>query len=456
MNSTRRQALASLAALMLAPARAALARQAQIVTGTRTGASSVRLAVPPFASGVGIASDVATAFNETLWADLQFSGVITLVNRTFYPLGSFGDPFDITPAEWTDPVVAAQFLAFGNLGNEGGRLAIEARLWDLETRIEDRETEGLRFGGQPTTQDARAIAHQLADRIILLLGGGIRGVSQTKIAFASDRNHSGGGAVTKEIFVMDYDGQNQYQLTTLHSLALTPAWSPDGERIGFTSWGRGTTNVEIISPVDRRGFPFPDFEGTTTTPVWSPDGDQIAFASSHERVRNTPDMELFVASSDGRNVRRLTNFKGVDISPTWNPPGDQIAFSSDRSRSAQIYIIDARGGNERQIVSGGGTAVNPAWSPDGQTIAFAWQQRGERRFELFLHDLASGRNVQLTQNAGDNERPTWSPDGRHIAFQSNRRGGTQIYSMLADGTSVRRLTSNGKNEGPAWSGYMGQ
>ncbi len=455
MMSTRRQALASMAALMLAPARAALAAQAQIVTGTRTGAASVRLAVPEFPRGSGIPGDVAAAFNDTLWADLEFAGVITLVSRSLYPLGRFGDPFDITPAEWTDPAVRAQFLAFGNLGIDSGGIALEARLWDLETRIEDRETDGLRYRGLLTSQSARDIAHRYADRIIRLLGGGIRGVSQTKIAFVSDRNHSGSGPVTKEIFVMDYDGQNPYQLTTLRSLALTPAWSPDGEQIGFTSWRRGIADVELISPIDRRGFFFPTFDATTTTPAWSPDGGRIAFASSHLRVRDTPDTELFVADKDGRNVRRLTNSRGIDMSPSWNPPGDQIAFSSDRGRSSQIYIIDASGGNVRQIVFGGGTAVNAAWAPNGQTIAFAWQQRG-RSFDIYLHDLAGGRNIQMTRSAGNNERPTWSADGRHIAFQSNRGGSTQIYSMLADGTNVQRLTSNGKNEGPAWSGYMGQ
>ena len=96
---------------------------------------------------------------------------------------------------------------------------------------------------------------------------------------------------------------------------------------------------------------------------------------------------------------------------------------------------------------------NPSWSPDGQAIAFAWQ-KSRSNFDIYLHDLATAKNIQLTQNAGDNERPTWAPDGKHIAFASNRSGTSHIYSMLADGTKLRRLTNNGKNEGPAWSGYI--
>ncbi|MCC6587414.1 MAG: PD40 domain-containing protein, partial [Bryobacterales bacterium] len=44
-----------------------------------------------------------------------------------------------------------------------------------------------------------------------------------------------------------------------------------------------------------------------------------------------------------------------------------------------------------------------------------------------------------------------APDGRHLAFSSNRSGSTQIWTMLADGTQVRRLTSQGRNENPVWS-----
>jgi TolB protein len=66
-------------------------------------------------------------------------------------------------------------------------------------------------------------------------------------------------------------------------------------------------------------------------------------------------------------------------------------------------------------------------------------------------DVASKQWVQLTHDGGRNDFPTWSPDGRHIAFQSSRTGKTQIWSMLADGSQVRQLTSGGENSQPNWS-----
>jgi TolB protein len=60
--------------------------------------------------------------------------------------------------------------------------------------------------------------------------------------------------------------------------------------------------------------------------------------------------------------------------------------------------------------------------------------------------------INLTPDSGSrNERPSWAPDGRHIVFESTRNGPRQIWSMLADGSQPRQLTTEGHNESPNWS-----
>jgi TolB protein len=66
-------------------------------------------------------------------------------------------------------------------------------------------------------------------------------------------------------------------------------------------------------------------------------------------------------------------------------------------------------------------------------------------------DIASRQLVELTKDAARNERPSWAPDGRHIVFESTRTGTRQIWSMLADGSQPRQLTTDGQNESPNWS-----
>lgn len=436
----------SLAALLFLLPVLTLVSQ-DIKTGTDVGMNVARIAVPEFQpAGTDTKTTQLTAiFNKTLWDDLDYSGVVTLVSRSFYPLGTFANPSDIKPEAWTAPSIAAEFVAFGSVRVNGGRISTDARLWDMKNP-QNREVAppSARYGSEDTEDGARMIAHQFADGIVELVGGGIKGIAATKIAFTSDR----GGA--KEVYVMDYDGNGQQPLTAYKSITLTPAWAPGAEKIAFTSFRRGVPDIEIISRIDRRTYTFPHVGGTTTTPAWSPDGEKIAFATS----RDGSDTEIYVSDWNGRNMRRLTVNKAVDISPIWNPrTGREIAFVSDRSGSAQIWMMDADGTNVRRIVEDGGSAVNPAWSPDGQRIAFAWQRTKTSYFDIYVHDLATGKNVQLT-NESNNEKPTWSPDGRHIAFESSRNGSTHIFTMLGNGQKVRQLTQTGKNQAPAWSGYI--
>ena len=431
--------------IAVALAVAAPKRAAQIRTGTNQGVIGVKIAVPEFQSA---SSDPKTAallaiFNKVLWDDLDYAGGLTLVSRSLYPLGKFAGPGDIKPEAWTAPAVDAQFIAFGSIQAGNGSMSVEARLWDLKA-TQNREAIGQRYKSDDTDEGARFIAHKFADAIVDLISGG-KGIAQTSIAYISERTPG-----VKELYTMDYDGSSAHALTAYKSTVLTPAWSPDGEKIAFTSYRRGIPDIEILSRSDNRPYTFERPGGTTTTPAWSPDGSKIAFATS----RDGSDMEIYVADWNGKNLRRLTVSKGVDISPVWNPrTGREIAFTSDRSGSPQIYIMDAEGTNVRRLIEEGGHAVNAAWSPDGQRIAFAWQ-KARSNFDIYIHDLTTGQNTQLTSDAGSNEKPTWAPDGRHIAFESSRTGTKQIFSMILDGTKIRQLTNAGNNTGPAWSGFF--
>ena len=431
-----------------------LPRQGQISTGTAVGANEVRLGLPEFLPRTGDAqlARLTGIFNTVLWDDLDYSGNITLVSRSFQPVGRFSAPTDIKVDDWTKAGVAAQYLVFGNARLADGKLKLESRLWDLGV-TQNRDVIAVDLGSGDLSETAvRATAHLFADMIIDKLFGGRIGIARTQIAYVATTGKDSKGRDAKEIYTIDYDGANPQPLTGYRSQSVTPAWSPDGDKIAFNTYRRNTSALEILSQLDRRPLPFPAFEGTNTTPAGSPDGGQLAFSSSKDG-----NMEIYVSDWNGRNPRRLTNSPKIDMSPAWNiKTGRQIAFMSDRSGSQQIYIMDTDGSNVEQLIREGGDAENPSWSPDGQNIAFAWQRTGTGKYDIYIHNLATGKNSQLTSNSGDNERPSWAPDGRHLVFASTRTGVSQIYAMLANGQKVRQLTRSGKNEGPAWSSFIGK
>jgi TolB protein len=303
---------------------------------------------------------------------------------------------------------------------------------------------GKQYREQATDANARLIAHRFADEIIFRLGGGVQGIAETKVYFVSHRS----GA--KEIWQMDYDGANQKQLTHLGSIALSPHASPDNSRVAFSGVTKDGWQILMYSLELNRLVTFPSFGGDNYSPAWSGDGQNLAFSSS--RTGNT---EIYTVSASGGNSKRLTENKAPDVSPTWNPKTNaQIAWVSGRTGLPQIYTMASDGTNVVRMTDQG-YAVSPSWSPNGQFLAFAWVRHygpgAPGASDIYVMDIASKQWAQLTHDGGRNDFPSWSPDGRHIVFQSNRTGKTQIWTMLADGSEVRQLTTQGENSQPNWS-----
>lgn len=415
-------------------------------TGTGIGVEKFRVAVPAFAARSPEVETVAGVFTSVLQSDLEMSGIVELVSPSFHPLEVPSQPSELKAEAWAAAPTQAHMVAYGNLSFARNQLLVSAWLSDVRSP-QAPPALAKRYRADLSEDQARQIAHQFADEIVARLSGGVPGIAQTRIAFVSGRSG------TKEIWVMDYDGFNQRQLTRCGFLCLTPRWSPDNSRLAYTAYERAAassqvprTSIQLYSMVMNRRMAFPYLGGTTTTPAWSPNGKELALSSSR-----TGDPEIYVANADGGHLRRLTYSPGVDISPAWNPrTGKQIAFISDRGGLPQVYLMDADGSNLQRLTNGEGYAVSPAWSPNGQMIAFAWQQ-GNSHFDIYAMDVATRQTVQLTRDSGRNEQPSWAPDGRHLVFQSTRGGRNQVWTMLADGSGVRQLTFEGSNTAPHWS-----
>jgi TolB protein len=242
---------------------------------------------------------------------------------------------------------------------------------------------------------------------------------------------------------MDHDGNNQRQITNYRSISTTPAVSPDGSRVAFTGYPRNQPDILIHSLETGRRLPFYNQNASmNATPNFAPSG-RILFSSTLAGGF----ANIYIADANGSNLQRITETRAVEVEPKANPKNpSEIVFTSGRGGMPQIYRMNVEGTGIVRLTTGEGEAVNPSWHPDGQHIAFAWTRGFEPgNYNIFVMDVATRQVVQLTHGAGRNENPTWAPDGRHIAFSSRRGRGTQIYTMLADGTQVKQVTTQGVN-----------
>lgn len=180
----------------------------------------------------------------------------------------------------------------------------------------------------------------------------------------------------------------------------TPAWSPDGKTLALTLSKDGNPRIYLLNVANGNLRRLTNHTGIDTEPTWSPTGREIAFTSD----RNGP-AHIFVMDAEGTSVRRLTN-SGFNTQPRWSPKGDTIVFTS-RQGNFDLWAASPDGSNLRRLTWEGGDNQSASWAPNGRHLAFQSTRGG--RYQLFTM-LADGSETQpLTRGTGESTSAAWSP-----------------------------------------------
>jgi Tol biopolymer transport system component len=199
---------------------------------------------------------------------------------------------------------------------------------------------------------------------------------------------------------------------------LTPSPTPMGGGEGvlaFVSERTGQPQIWLLTVLSRKVSQLTEIPAGACQPDWSPDGEKIVFTSPCPSKRSRyPGSGLYLIDVATQALTPLAASLEGDFDPAWSPDGDWIAYTSLINGQMQLMKIPAAEGAPTKLSEGDYDDSDPAWSPDGSQLAFI---RIRSVNQVWLMDEDGGGAVQFTRSGLiDNSNPTWYPDQNLILF----------------------------------------
>jgi TolB protein len=239
------------------------------------------------------------------------------------------------------------------------------------------------------------------------------------------------------LWLVSPDTGEQQQLTT--AIGEHPNWSSDGHYIAFD--GDFGNSIQLVSasggtPIRIVPESIPVLRGGQ--PKWSPDCSRIVF-------KEGPNLWMLEVST-GRFDKLFSEQGKLTIPTCWSYDGKNIYVYQREADNpnASICVISATGQGKRQLTLEKEAIYRYAdLSPDGSLLAVVWCEG--RNCDLWIMSSNGGNRVQITSDPNYDDGPSWSPDGTRIAFVSTRSGNFDIWTVEVDIEQVRReLTKLGQ------------
>jgi Tol biopolymer transport system component len=211
---------------------------------------------------------------------------------------------------------------------------------------------------------------------------------------------------------------------------LYPELSPDGALAALLETVENNADVWLLDTVRGGKVRFTYDPSIDNAPVWSPDGQRIVFSS----IRRGP-YNLFIGPSNRANAEvLLRDSPNNNYAQDWSRDGRFVLYGESGPKTGRdLWALPMTDGDHKpiEIVKTQFDELNGQFSPDGRWVAYETNESGPFQIVVQPFPVASSKS-QVSISGGS--QPRWSadgkelyfiaPDGKMMAAQVNVSGGT--------------------------------
>jgi len=270
--------------------------------------------------------------------------------------------------------------------------------------------------------------------------------TEEKIAFVADYTGN------YEVYIMDTDGTNIKKLTSSEYNANCPCISPDREKVVYQRPSEVGHQAFIVDVNTLEEIMLPLVEYSPHTLSWSPDGEKLLFTSWIYGYS-----DLFEYDIELDSVTCIIEDSSRIWGPRYTTDGEHVLFHSDASGTFRGYIANLDGSGMEMLSAAEGAEERTISQHPSDQDKFLFAGRGysstsHGQWGLFVLNRQSQEvgNI-ISTNHVDEKGPAWNQDGEKVIYERWDGNSHGIYVINVDGTNnTALLDTDGNERYPHW------
>jgi Tol biopolymer transport system component len=318
---------------------------------------------------------------------------------------------------------------------------------------------GGKIGGTTFSRDGEFIYYSLFDNPlgtlyqVPVLGGAPRRIMAgvtSPVTFSPDGKQLAfvrPSSSESDLMVASIDGTGERKIATRRlpayfSFVGGAAWSPDGKTIvcgaGSYSGNLSATLVSVAAEGGAEKAITSQNWVSVSRVLWLGDGSGLIIAAVPELI--SAGTQLWYVSYPGGDVRRVTNdLNAYGTSSLGLTADSRTLVTVQADKSAQLWVVAPREdmSKAKQLTSGKYDGDSLAWTADGRIL---YSTPSGEQSDIWSINADGTANKQLTSDSYKEGLGCVSPDGRYLVFSSNRSGNFNIWRMDFGSGEQKQLT----------------